>query len=97
MSELRRRIGDSLMAHMPDRPKEIAEARRNRGSDPRAERPSPKRDAMTMLNLQEIHDFAVELAKNAGAVIMSASDTRLSSTMSTASEKKNCTLLGGED
>jgi hypothetical protein len=52
-------------------------------------------DTMTSLNLQEIHDFAVDVAKNAGAMILAASNTRLSSTTSTTSEKKNCPFPAG--
>jgi hypothetical protein len=47
-------------------------------------------DVMAELNLQEIHDFAVALAKEAGAMILAASNTRLSSKLTAASEKKNC-------
>jgi len=42
------------------------------------------------LNLQEIHDFAVELAKKAGGMILKASNSRLSSITASMSEKKNC-------
>ena len=48
---------------------------------------------MSNLNLQEIHDFAVELAKKAGGMILKASNSRLSSTSSGMSEKKNCPFL----
>jgi hypothetical protein len=46
--------------------------------------------AMDTLNLTAIHDFAVELAKNAGQMILKASNTRLSSPSTTMAEKKNC-------
>lgn len=46
--------------------------------------------AMDTLNLTAIHDFAVELAKNAGQMILKASNTRLSSSSTTMAEKKNC-------
>jgi hypothetical protein len=48
---------------------------------------------MSDLALKEIHDFAVALAKNAGAVILKASNSRLSSTSTTTEEKKNCLFL----
>jgi len=47
-------------------------------------------DIMTDLNLQEIHDFAVDLAKQAGKMILKASNSRLSSTSSSTAEKLNC-------
>jgi myo-inositol-1(or 4)-monophosphatase len=46
---------------------------------------------MANLDLREIHDFAVDLAKKAGEMILKASNSRLSSIASTVSEKKNCT------
>jgi len=45
---------------------------------------------MSTLNLQEIHDFAVDVAKKAGQMILKASNTRLSSSSTTIAEKKNC-------
>ena len=48
---------------------------------------------MTGLVLQEIHDFAVKVAKDAGMVIMKASNSRLSSNVGSMSEKKNCPFL----
>jgi len=48
---------------------------------------------MTDLDLQEIHDFAVELAKRAGTMILKASNSRLSGTSSSAAEKLNCLSL----
>ena len=47
---------------------------------------------MSSLNLQEIHDFAIELAKKAGQMILTASNTRLSGPSTTMAEKKNCPL-----
>jgi hypothetical protein len=44
---------------------------------------------MTELNLPEILEFAVSVAKDAGRMILKASNSRLSSTSSTMSEKKN--------
>lgn len=52
---------------------------------------------MSNLNLQEIHDFAVEIARNAGGMILKASNSRLSNTISTMAEKKNCPLLPSSD
>jgi len=52
---------------------------------------------MTNLNLQEIHDFAVSLAKKAGGMILKASNSRLSSTTSSMAEKKNCPFLPPSD
>jgi hypothetical protein len=48
---------------------------------------------MSGLNLQEIHDFAVELAKKAGGMILKASNSRLSNATSSMAEKKNCPFL----
>jgi hypothetical protein len=50
----------------------------------------PDISIMTDLNLQEIHDFAVDLAKQAGKMILKASNSRLSSTSSSTAEKLNC-------
>jgi hypothetical protein len=50
---------------------------------------------MTDLNLQEILLFAVDIAKDAGRMILKASNSRLSSTSSTMSEKKNGMCFGG--
>jgi hypothetical protein len=48
---------------------------------------------MSDLNLQEIHDFAIELAKKAGGMILKASNSRLSNSTSTMAAKKNCPFL----
>ena len=45
---------------------------------------------MSGLNLQEIHDFAIDLAKKAGKMILEGSNKRLSSNTTSTSEKKNC-------
>lgn len=47
---------------------------------------------MSEVNLSEVHDFAVDLAKKAARMILEASNKRLSSTATTTSEKKNCQL-----
>jgi hypothetical protein len=49
---------------------------------------------MSDLPLQEIHDFAVALAKKAGEVILKASNSRLSTTSATMEEKMNCLVPG---
>jgi hypothetical protein len=55
----------------------------------------PSKFNMSDLNLQEIHEFAIELAKKAGNVILEASNSRLSNTSSSVGEKKNCPRLPG--
>jgi len=47
-------------------------------------------DTMTDLNLQEILEFAISVAQDAGGMILQASRSRLSTTSSTMSEKMNC-------
>lgn len=44
------------------------------------------------INLQEIHDFAISLAKDAGTVMLEASKSRLSVVNGAVKEKKNCIL-----
>jgi hypothetical protein len=53
------------------------------------EQPLPT-STMTSLNLQEIRDFAIDLAKQAGTMILKASNSRLSVSSSSTAEKLNC-------
>ena len=54
-------------------------------------------DTMSNLNLQEIHDFAVDVAKKAGEMILKASNSRLASNLYSITEKKNCPSLPGRE